>query len=366
MKNNSGKFKCPKCGYNKINSFGNWFSREEFINNELKTKWIFYEDEKKEWECCICCKNCCFFKLCGQSLICCCTKEVISDDVYFFSPCYPCTLIIYLLLFFWIDLIYFLCIKTKDYIGLSGKNNTNLLLGKDKDSIWDDVEGLTEEQWNSKYKKNWQCIHCKYSCNSFIEFISDFKPNAKKQVIELNELNNIKSNTNIFNTRSEDKKILINFSSSDGKVSFGLSCKKTEIFNLVLKRLYDKYPEYKNKNCHFLSGGNLIDINKTIDENKIKSDDNIIILNPNIINSIIDDEQIAIQFSSNDQKIQYCLPCKKTDRFDLLLKKLYLEYPEYENKKCYFLANGNIININKTLAENNIKSSDNIILNCDD
>ena len=182
---------------------------------------------------------------------------------------------------------------------------------------------------------------------------------------ELNELNFFKSKTNILKS-NDDKKKLIKFSSNDLKVPFDLSCAKTEIFNLVLKRLYNEYPEYKDKNCHFLLNGNLININKTIDENKIKSGDNIIILNPNIINSIIDEEQLAIQFSSNDQKLHYCLPCKKTDRFDLLLQKLYLEYPEYKNKKCFFLANGNLIDIHKTLAENNIKSSDNIILNCDE
>ena len=47
MNNNSGKFKCPKCGYNKLCSFENFFSREEFLNNEIKTKWIFYKEEKK-------------------------------------------------------------------------------------------------------------------------------------------------------------------------------------------------------------------------------------------------------------------------------------------------------------------------------
>ena len=48
MNYNSGNFKCPKCGNNKVNSFKNWLSRDEFIkNNTLKTKWIFYQDEKK-------------------------------------------------------------------------------------------------------------------------------------------------------------------------------------------------------------------------------------------------------------------------------------------------------------------------------
>lgn len=77
MNNNSGKFKCPKCGYNKLCSFENFFSREEFLNNEIKTKWIFYKEEKKEWECCVCCSNsnCC--QQCAKSLICCCINESV-------------------------------------------------------------------------------------------------------------------------------------------------------------------------------------------------------------------------------------------------------------------------------------------------
>lgn len=168
MNNNSGKFKCPKYGYNKLCSFENFFSREEFLNNEIKTKWIFYKEEKKEWECCVCCSNsnCC--QQCAKSLICCCIRERLSDDFYCLYPCYPCTSFIYLLIFLWIDLIYFLCIKAKTYIGISGKNKTDYnIYGEDKDVMWNLVEGLTEEEWNSKYKNNWQCMRCNIAANLF-------------------------------------------------------------------------------------------------------------------------------------------------------------------------------------------------------
>ena len=92
MNNNSGKFKYPKCGYNKFNTFKNWLNREEFLNNEVKTKWIFYKEEKKEWECCICCRGAFCCRECAQSLICCCTDDEINNDcIYIFYPCYPCT-----------------------------------------------------------------------------------------------------------------------------------------------------------------------------------------------------------------------------------------------------------------------------------
>ena len=91
--------------------------------------------------------------------------------------------------FFWIDLIYFLCIKGKDYIGLSGKSDKGYILGKDKDNIWNEVEGLTEEEWNSKYNNIWKCNHCKYYCKSFLEFIPNFKPNVIPS--DINEINYI-------------------------------------------------------------------------------------------------------------------------------------------------------------------------------
>ena len=48
------------------------------------------------------------------------------------------------------------------------------------------------------------------------------------------------------------------------------------------------------------------------------------------------DEIIAINFTSSDQEIKYCIPCKMSDQFKTALNKLYAEYPEYQKKKFFF------------------------------
>ena len=72
---------------------------------------------------------------------------------------------------------------------------------------------------------------------------------------------------------------------------------------------------------------------------------------------------MAIQFNSTDQKINYAIPCKNTDIFVKLEEKLYNEYPEYKDFNTYFTVKGALIKRFKSMQENNIKSSDVILLN---
>jgi len=76
-----------------------------------------------------------------------------------------------------------------------------------------------------------------------------------------------------------------------------------------------------------------------------------------------DENIISIIFGTTDQKLHYSVPCRKTDSFSKIEKKLYNEYPEYKERNKYFLVNGNKIEVNKTLEENKIKNSDVIFLN---
>ena len=55
MNYESGIFKCPKCGNKKVNNFKNWTKRDEYVDGELKAKWIFYEEKiTRIWICCYC------------------------------------------------------------------------------------------------------------------------------------------------------------------------------------------------------------------------------------------------------------------------------------------------------------------------
>ena len=85
-------------------------------------------------------------------------------------------------------------------------------------------------------------------------------------------------------------------------------------------------------------------------------------INSNFKEFLPGEEVIAIMFKSNDQKIDYCLPCKNTTTFVKIEEKLYEEYPEYKETDNYFLVNGNRVKRFKTVKENNIKNGKPVIL----
>lgn len=72
---------------------------------------------------------------------------------------------------------------------------------------------------------------------------------------------------------------------------------------------------------------------------------------------------MVVIIRSNDQKIDDAFICKNTDKFRKIEEQLYDIYSEYADYEVFFTINGNKINKNKTLEENNIKNNDIIILN---
>ena len=70
----------------------------------------------------------------------------------------------------------------------------------------------------------------------------------------------------------------IHFISTDAKINYALPCKNTDIFVKLEEKLYDEYPQYKEFNNFFTVGGHTIKRFKSLEDNKVKSSD-IIILN---------------------------------------------------------------------------------------
>jgi len=54
--------------------------------------------------------------------------------------------------------------------------------------------------------------------------------------------------------------------------------------------------------------------------------------------------------------------CKKTDKFFFAEERLYQTYPELRYLEHFFILNGEQINKNISLQENNIKNNDRITL----
>ena len=125
--------------------------------------------------------------------------------------------------------------------------------------------------------------------------------------------------------------------------------------------------DYKNNQGKI---NQILELESNEDENiNIRSKSFALVNNNDMINNFKDEDEddniISVIFKTMDQKIQYSVPCRKTDSFSKIEKKLYKEYPEYKEKNRYFLVNGNMIDVNKTTEENNIKNSDVIIMNID-
>ena len=71
---------------------------------------------------------------------------------------------------------------------------------------------------------------------------------------------------------------------------------------------------------------------------------------------------ISIIISTVDEKVNFSVICKRTDKFKKIEEQFYIEYPEYKDKNNKFTLNGVKINSDKSLYENNIKMNSNIIL----
>ena len=77
---------------------------------------------------------------------------------------------------------------------------------------------------------------------------------------------------------SKGEKILsVIFSSSDQKIHFSIITKNTEIFANLVSKLLIEYPDYKDRQIYFMSNGIVMNSYKTLEENKIKNSDIILL-----------------------------------------------------------------------------------------
>ena len=104
------------------------------------------------------------------------------------------------------------------------------------------------------------------------------------------------------------------------------------------------------------------DINKKLDE-KMKIIDDLIskiksyVVDPNIYSSVelsSREKFIAINFISDDKRINHSIICKNKAKFVDIERELYLKYPEYSKNYNYLMLNGFNINRLKSLEENGI------------
>jgi uncharacterized protein YchJ len=202
----------------------------------------------------------------------CCHSEGCNGSVIFL----PCSSIIYILFFFWIDLIYYFCCNNKEYSGIKGRFTSNNNKFDNCEEIFNKIGALTENEWNSRYNA-WICSKCRFCAKTFLEFI----PNSENKLIQyetINEAKYIKLEVKNNETcRNEDDIIAVHFICNSKSIDYSFPCKKTDLFKSILGTLFKEYSDLEKKNCYYLCNGGIIDQNKTCAENKIKTGSKIMI-----------------------------------------------------------------------------------------
>ena len=221
-------------------------------DKKLVMKYLFYHSSNYKFhgKCCVAFKWCgCDFNTADG-----CCKFVLG--ILYFS-----------FFLFVIDIIaYFLCNVEHYYQAVFGiLRERNVILVKtrvDTDKIWDIFDGISEKTFDLAYVA--RCNNCKFKPKSIINFI---------EIPVKSETTNQDPNRNV--TINEE---MITFNLQSADLYFTLSCPKNSKFSKAIDTLMEFHSDaFPNKNLIFLNNGDRIDINLTIEQNKIKNHDNILI-----------------------------------------------------------------------------------------
>ena len=107
-----------------------------------------------------------------------------------------------------------------------------------------------------------------------------------QNAIKSNNLNDVHKYIDLINDSGFDFKIMSNttnnlltliFQSGDQLLRYAIICKNTDIFNIIVNKIFEREPKFKENFNYFLCNGNRVNEYKSLDENNIK-DGNFIIL----------------------------------------------------------------------------------------
>ena len=233
------------------------------------------------------------------------------------------------------------------------------------------------------------------------EDLDDIHDNSKIEERRLKKLaEKIKKETNIdviIFAKDTKNIITIRLKSRNEKINYYIICKNCDMLNRILNKVFELNPEFKEYDNEYVCNGSFVNKYKSLKENNIKND-NLIIINDKKKERIIqpfhydnDDKEneelkemadklkeetkidvlistkstknlLNLKFQSSDQKINCYVLCNKNDIFNSVANKVFEQKQEFREFGNYFLCKGNIINVYKSLFENNIEDGDVIIL----
>jgi seryl-tRNA synthetase len=156
--------------------------------------------------------------------------------------------------------------------------NENNLLKNKINSLTGEINSVKNQNENLRKELNSKAE----DLNKTIEELNKLKAVLviKKEEIDnlKTQMNNLRINNSIDNVKVDIKDIrTILFKSTDQKVEMPYSCRVSDIFVRIEEFLYNEYPEYKDLNTYFTVNGRQIKRFRTIQENKIKNLDVILL-----------------------------------------------------------------------------------------
>ena len=229
--------------------------------------------------------------------------------------------------------------------------------------------------------------------------MEDIIKKEKKELQNLSELLRKKTNLNAIICSKDTKNLIIlNFYSNDEKIHCLLICNEVQIFNEIINKVYETYPDYNIRNNYFICNKSRVNEYKSLKENNIKNKSLIILIkftqncvngvfvkfkkreeeyeldslakklkeetNIDVIVSAKDTKNIiTLKFQSVDQNINYFVICNEDQIFNIVVNKIFEVEKVFKEYGNFFLCNSNIINEYKSLKENKLKNNDIIIVN---
>ena len=105
------------------------------------------------------------------------------------------------------------------------------------------------------------------------------KPNTENEIIIQKLEEKIKSLEErlLFDSPKNEKLMNITIESGDQKIRYSLICKNTDKINDIEKMLYKKFPDFPKTENYFLCNGASIEKFKSLEENKIKDGDILLV-----------------------------------------------------------------------------------------
>jgi len=142
----------------------------------------------------------------------------------------------------------------------------------------DSKESKDKRKFEEDQIKNYESIikEQKSKLNKIImqkELLQKNLKEKEKEIINLKNEIQQKQENNSFNKTfyTREQMIALNFISTDSTLHYAIPCLNKDLFVDVEKKLYDKFPEYKERNNNFLSQGKIVLKFKTVGENQLES-----------------------------------------------------------------------------------------------